>query len=66
MTDGKEREDDIASHSVSTRSHGSERGRARERAWELVDFWSTTYLTLLIYGTYQPPLSIQQELVLVT
>ena len=50
MADGKEREDDIASHSVSTRSHGSERGRA----WELVDFWSTTYPTLLIYGTYQP------------
>ena len=27
---------------VGTRSHGSEGGRARECAWELVDFWSIT------------------------
>ena len=38
-------ETDYSKHAyfrVSTRSHGSEGGRARERAWELVDFWSTT------------------------
>ena len=29
-------------YAVSTRSHGSEGGRARERAWELVDLWSIT------------------------
>ena len=30
--------------STGTRSHGSEGGRARQRAWELVHFWSITCL----------------------
>ena len=32
----------ISNQWLSTRSHGSEGGRARERAWELVDFLSIT------------------------
>ena len=42
-------------YAVSTRSHGSEGGRARERAWELVDVWSITCCP--IKGKKTPPVT---------